>query len=37
VSATIVLDPHAKILRQSDAIDHYQAWQAKQPKTGTRR
>ena len=28
--AHVVLDPHAKILRQSDDIDAFQAWQAAQ-------
>ncbi len=26
-NAHVTLDPHSKILRQSDAIDHYQKWQ----------
>ncbi|WP_343520902.1 M1 family metallopeptidase [Sphingomonas sp.] len=29
---SVTLDPHSKILRQSDAIDKYQAWQAEQRK-----
>ncbi len=30
--ADFTIDPHAKILRQSDAIDAFQAWKATQPK-----
>jgi aminopeptidase N len=30
--ADFTLDPHAKILRQSDAIDQFKAWRAAQPK-----
>jgi len=30
--AAVTLDPHSKILMQSDAIDRYQKWQAEQPK-----
>ncbi len=32
--AHVVLDPHAKILRQSDDIDAFQAWQAEQATSG---
>jgi hypothetical protein len=34
--AAVTLDPHSKILMQSDAIDEYQQWQAKQPKDKSR-
>jgi aminopeptidase N len=30
--AAVTLDPHSKVLMQSDAIDKFQEWQAKQPK-----
>ena len=30
--ASITIDPHSKVLRQSDAIDRFQAWKATQPK-----
>jgi aminopeptidase N len=30
--ADITLDPHSKILRQSDAIDEFRAWKTAQPK-----
>ena len=36
-TATVTLDPHSKILRQSDAIDRYQKWLAAQPKEESRR
>jgi hypothetical protein len=30
----VTIDPRSKILRQSDAIDSYQAWSAAQPASG---
>jgi aminopeptidase N len=30
-SSVVTLDPHSKLLRQSDAIDAYQAWRDAQP------
>ena len=30
--ANFTIDPHSKVLRQSDAIDAFQAWKATQPK-----
>ncbi|WP_136162540.1 M1 family metallopeptidase [Sphingomonas flavalba] len=36
-SATVTLDPEAKILRQLDSIDQFQAWRATQPDQGRRR
>jgi hypothetical protein len=30
--ANFTIDPHSKVLRQSDAIDAFQAWKASQPK-----
>lgn len=36
-SATVTLDPEAKILRQLDYIDRFQAWRATQPDQGRRR
>lgn len=35
--ATVTLDPGAKILRQLDSIDRFQAWRATQPNEGRRR
>jgi aminopeptidase N len=35
-NASVTLDPHSKILMQSDAIDRYQAWEAAQPKNDRR-
>jgi aminopeptidase N len=34
--SVVTLDPHSKILMQSDAIDRYQAWQATQPAAAAR-
>jgi aminopeptidase N len=31
-NADLTLDPHSKLLRQSDAIDQFRAWKAVQPK-----